>query len=70
MENEKNMFGERLRLVREHRQMNQSELARRLGVSPQAGQKWEAGGMPKATRINEIARVLFLSPEDLLYGDL
>jgi len=70
MENEKNMFGERLQLVREHRQMNQSELARRLGVSPQAVQKWEAGGMPKATRINEIARVLFLSPEELLYGDL
>lgn len=48
---------------------NQSELASALGVSPQAVQKWENGGMPRTSRIAEIAKALGVSESYLLAND-
>lgn len=41
--------------------MNQSELARVLKVTPQSVQKWESGGAPKNTRLEDVAKALNVS---------
>lgn len=46
--------------------MTQTDLARALGVKPQAVQKWESGGGPRRDRIKAIAEVLDISEEELL----
>lgn len=52
-------IGERIKKARERSGMNQSELARALGLTPQAVQKWESGGIsPKNFRINQLANLL------------
>lgn len=61
-------IGKRIAGARAAKGMNQSELARALGVSPQAVQKWEAGGTPKGARLGEVAQVLGTSIEFLLGG--
>lgn len=53
-----NEIGKRIAAAREAKGMNQSELARALGVTPQAVQKWEAGGGPRGSRLVQIAEVL------------
>ena len=49
-------FATRLEALREALGINQSELGRRLGVSPQAVQKWESGANgPRGERLNKLA---------------
>lgn len=59
----------RIRRAREDAGLNQSELARALGVSPQTVQQWEKGGGVRRTRIGELAAVLKVGPDWLLFGD-
>lgn len=47
--------------------INQSELARRLGVTPQSVQAWESGrSVPRVSKFQEISRALGISGRDLL----
>lgn len=62
-------IGQRIAEVREARGLSQSELARRLGVKPQAVQKWEAGGAPRTHRIEAIANVLETTVRNLVDND-
>lgn len=52
-----NDISKRIETAREAKGMNQSELARALGLTPQAVQKWEAGGAPRGTRLQQVADV-------------
>ena len=65
-----NEIGKRIAEARVAKGMNQSELARALGVTPQSVQKWEAGGAPKGARLREIAQVLGTTVEYLLTGSV
>ena len=54
-----NNFPKRMAEAREAKGLNQSELARRLGVTPQAVQSWEAGkSTPRPPRMYELAKIL------------
>lgn len=58
-----------IRHYRELRGLNQSELARRIGISPQAVQHWEHGNAePRSKLLPKIAQVLGLEPRDLAHG--
>ena len=54
------------KIIREGREklnLNQSQLAELVGVSPQAVQQWESGAtQPRGKRLNKIAQVLKLPP--------
>lgn len=63
-----NSVGANIKTARENLGWNQSELARRLDVSPQAVQKWEKGGTPRNKRLEDVAEVLGVSVESLLTG--
>lgn len=65
-----NEIGKRIAEARVAKGMNQSELARALGVTPQAVQKWEAGGAPKGARLREVAQALGTTVEYLLTGSI
>ncbi|MCF5040072.1 helix-turn-helix domain-containing protein [Pseudomonas sp. PA-7-1E] len=53
--------------AREKQGLNQSELARRLGVTPQAVQAWESGrSLPRPKKLVEIAKVLQIPSHQLL----
>jgi phage repressor protein C with HTH and peptisase S24 domain len=63
-------IGERIEKAREAARLNQSELARQMGVSPQAVQKWEAGEtVPRGQRIEHLAAVLGVTVTYLMSGD-
>ncbi|MDZ7789715.1 MAG: helix-turn-helix domain-containing protein [Xanthomonadales bacterium] len=63
-------FSERLAASLELRHLNQSELARKVGVSPQSVNKWLAGiTRPRDDRIEEMARALFVSYRWLATGE-
>jgi phage repressor protein C with HTH and peptisase S24 domain len=50
---------------------NQSEMARYVGVSPQAVQKWMAGATePKGKNLQMAAEFLGVTPAELKFGDL
>lgn len=66
MENEE--IGVRIAAEREKRNMSQSDLARAIGISPQAVQKWEAGGQPRFNRMKDVAAALQLELRDLVRG--
>lgn len=54
---------------REKLDLNQSQLAERVGVSPQAVQQWESGAtQPRGKRLNKIAEVLKLPPALMHFG--
>lgn len=60
-------IGQIIASAREAKGMNQSELARAVGVSPQAVQKWEGGSStPRPTKIPLLAGALGISPRELL----
>jgi HTH-type transcriptional regulator, cell division transcriptional repressor len=60
-----------IRDAREKLNLNQSQLAELVGVSPQAVQQWEAGAtQPRGKRLNKIAEVLKLPPGLMLFGIL
>nr|CDQ33422.1 transcriptional repressor DicA [Virgibacillus halodenitrificans] len=65
-------FGRRLREAREAAGLNQTELAKRLQVTPQSVQLWESEGeaatTPRSKRITQIASVLQVQEEWLLLG--
>jgi HTH-type transcriptional regulator, cell division transcriptional repressor len=60
------------KIIREGREklnLNQSQLAELVGVSPQAVQQWESGAtQPRGKRLNKIAQVLKLPPALLHFG--
>ncbi|MEO8991938.1 MAG: helix-turn-helix domain-containing protein [Nitrosospira sp.] len=60
------------KIIREGREklnLNQSQLADLIGVSPQAVQQWEAGAtQPRGKRLNRIAEILKLSPTVTHFG--
>jgi HTH-type transcriptional regulator, cell division transcriptional repressor len=60
------------RIIREGREklnLNQSQLAELVGVSPQAVQQWESGAtQPRGKRLNKIAEVLKLPPSLTHFG--
>jgi HTH-type transcriptional regulator, cell division transcriptional repressor len=54
---------------REKLNLNQSQLAELVGVSPQAVQQWESGAtQPRGKRLNKIAEVLRLPPALMHFG--
>mgnify|MGYP001798850284 CR=1 FL=1 len=54
---------------REKLNLTQSQLAELVGVSPQAVQQWESGAtQPRGKRLNKIAEVLKLPPEQMHFG--
>jgi transcriptional regulator with XRE-family HTH domain len=60
-----------IREAREKLNLNQSQLAELVGVSPQAVQQWESGAtQPRGKRLNKIADVLKLPPALMLFGIL
>ncbi|MNJ32040.1 HTH-type transcriptional regulator PrtR [compost metagenome] len=64
-------LGKRIALKREQAGLNQSELARRLSVTPQAVQKWEAEvSVPRGRRLDEIALALSTTAAYLISGDV
>lgn len=64
-------LGQRIARKREQAGLNQSELARRLSVSPQAVQKWESEvSTPRGKRLDDIAAALNTSVAYLVTGEL
>jgi len=60
-------IGKRIKEARISCNMNQSDLARLLEVSPQSVQHWESGtSLPKSIRIHELAEALDVQPSWLL----
>ncbi|SEC00843.1 Phage repressor protein C, contains Cro/C1-type HTH and peptisase s24 domains [Pseudomonas mohnii] len=63
-------LGKRIAQKREQSGLSQSELARRLGLSPQAIQKWESeASVPRGRRLDEIAGALSTSVGFLVTGE-
>jgi len=63
------IFAGRLKELRERAGINQSDLGRAIGVSPQAVQKWEAGTtVPRESKRKQIASALSTSVTDLVRG--
>lgn len=63
-------LGKRIARKREQAGLNQSELARRLSVSPQAVQKWESEvSVPRGRRLDAIALALSTTVGFLVTGD-
>lgn len=61
-------IGKAIAIAREKRGLNQSDLARAVGVTPQAVQKWESGGGPRQSRLQSIADALKMSLSEMLAG--
>jgi len=62
-------LGTRIRKAREHVDISQAELARRIGISKNAMNAIEAGATdPRASRIVAIAQELGVSTDALLLG--
>jgi len=60
-------LADRIRQARLASEMSQSELARALGIKPQAVQQWENGAScPKTNRIPDVAAVLGVQASWLL----
>ena len=58
-----------IREGRERLNLNQTQLAELVGVSPQAVQQWESGAtLPRGKRLNRIAEVLQLPPSVMHFG--
>lgn len=63
----KRLAGAALATLREAKGMNQSELARAVGVTPQAVQKWEAGtSAPRPAKLREVAAAVGAPYEALM----
>ena len=61
------MFGDRLREIREDKEISQKELAERLSVSKSIISKWENGKVyPQVRWIYVIADELEVNPRDLI----
>lgn len=62
-------LGTRIASLRQKRDLNQSELARLLGLTPQAVQAWEKGGGIRPDKFEPLATALGVSVAELLLGD-
>jgi len=62
-------LGARIAALREKAGLNQSELGRRLGVTPQAVQTWEKGGGIRPAKFDPLAKALNVSLAELLLGE-
>lgn len=59
----------RIARAREAKGLSQSQLARDMGISPQAVQNWEAGkANPKGDRLSSLAMILGVSVDHLITG--
>ena len=56
-------LAERLKFARMRAGLNQSELARRVGLAPQSIQAIESGKVHRTKAMNEIASILEVTPE-------
>jgi transcriptional regulator with XRE-family HTH domain len=64
------LFGERVKALREAAGMTQTDLAERMGVSPQGVQKWESGASsPRFSRLYGLSEVLGVPVSHLLPDD-
>ncbi len=62
-------FKDRMKAAREAAGLNQSEMARRLGLSPQSVQKWESGEtIPRGRRMQQVAEVTGVTIAYLMDG--
>jgi transcriptional regulator with XRE-family HTH domain len=61
-------FGERFRASYLRVGLSKADIARRLGVTPQSVQKYEAGGKPDTANLEKLARLLDVSADWLLTG--
>lgn len=62
-------IAKRIAHAREAKGLSQSQLARDMGVSPQAVQNWEAGkANPKGDRLSSLAMILGVSVDHLING--
>ena len=62
-------IAKRIENYRHSMNISQSELARKIGVTPQAVQKWEkAKNLPRGTTLHKLADVLGVSPAYLQFG--
>lgn len=63
-------IGKRIAQARDQRGLNQSELARQLGLTPQSVQKWEAGEtVPRSQKMQELSRILGVPVAYLMEGE-
>ena len=62
------LIGEKIARLRESRALSQSDIARAIGVTPQAVQKWETGGRPRLNRLAQVADLLGVSVGELVRG--
>jgi len=68
--NKDNLLAERIKLARQALPMSQSELARALGIKPQAVQHWENGtSCPKTERLADLSTVLGVKVSWLIDSD-
>lgn len=62
-------IAQRIEECRRHLNISQSELARKVGVTPQAVQKWEkAKTVPRGYTLQKLATVLGTSPAFIQFG--
>lgn len=62
-------IGMRIAQAREKAGLNQSELARGLGLTPQSVQKWESGStIPRGQRIQDLCKILGVTTSYLMDG--
>ena len=62
-------INDRIRVARERKGLNQSELAMALAVTPQTVQQWEAGKTsPRNKKIDALAKILDVTSDWLLTG--
>lgn len=59
---------ERIKQARLAKKMTQAELAQQVGVTPQSVQQWETSTEPRKNRVMEIAKILGIDAEWLLFG--
>lgn len=60
----------RITQAREAAEMSKSELARKMGVTPQSVYDWETGNtQPRGKRLNELAEALGVSVHWLAFGE-
>ena len=62
-------FAKRFEEARERAGLSVASLSKRLGVSPQSVYLWQQGSVPKAARLRELADLLGVSLQWLVYGN-
>lgn len=63
-----NITGQRLRLLREERQWSQEAVARQIGISRTAYNKYESGSIRPVRKLKELAALFGVSADYILGG--